>query len=282
MKVLPFKIPKPNNDALIYQEDQEIVFYDKYHQHEEIQVSYIAEGEGTLVVGDTISDYKKGDMLVIGAYVPHVFKSDTNASKKSLMLSLFFTKSAFGAPFFEIEELKKLSAFFKRAEHGFKASSHKQKLYDCFMKLKTQSKFERFITLLNILDLLSKTKHQSLSSYKYNKQYSDIEGKRMSAVMEYTMNNFQNTIYLDDIARVSAMTKNAFCKYFKKRTNKTYIQFLNELRVEHACKLLHQEKDMSIAEIAERSGFSNISNFNRQFKNIKKTTPNRFKQKRER
>lgn len=276
MKVLPFKITKPNNDALIYQEDRETVFYDKYHQHEEIQLSYIAEGQGTLVVGDTISDYKKGDILVIGAYVPHAFKSDQNTTQKSLMLSLFFTKDAFGESFFDIEELKKLHLFFKRAEHGFKVTSHKQKLYESFIKLKAKSKFERFLQLLYMLNILSKVKYQSLSSYKYDKQYSDTEGKRMRAVMEYTMNNFQKPIYLDHIAQVSAMTKNAFCKYFKKRTNKTYIQFLNELRIEHACKLLAQEKDMSIAEIAERSGFSNISNFNRQFKLYKLITPTAY------
>lgn len=277
MKVLPFKIPKPNADALIYQEDRAVIFYDKYHQHEEIQLSYIVEGEGTLVVGDTVNDYKKGDIIVIGSYVPHVFKSDQNATKKSLMLSLFFTKTSFGDSFFNMEELTKLKSFFKRVEHGFKVSSHKQKIQDYFLQLKTQSKFERFLTLLNILNTLTRAKHQSLSTYKHTKHYSDTEGKRMSAVMEYTMNNFQNTIYLNDIAQVSAMTKNAFCKYFKKRTNKTYIQFLNELRIEHACKLLTQEKDLSIAEIAEQSGFSNISNFNRQFKKFKMIKPSQFR-----
>ena len=277
MKVLPFKIPKPNNDALIYQEDHQKIFYDKFHQHEEIQLSYIAEGEGTLVVGDTINDFKKDDVLVIGSYVPHVFKSDKGSKKKSLMLTLFFTKDSFGDAFFEIDDLKKLSPFFKRAEHGFKANSHKQKLMSHFLKLKTQSKFQRFVTFIKLLDILSKSKHQRLSSYKYDKHYSDTEGRRMSAVMEYTINNFQNTIYLDDIAKVAAMTKNAFCKYFKKRTNKTYIQFLNELRIEHAIKLLNQDKDSSIAEIAEKSGFSNISNFNRQFKKFKSQLPSELK-----
>jgi len=102
MKVLPFQIPKPEHDALIYQEDKETVFYDKFHQHEEIQVSYIAEGEGTLVVGDTINYYKKGDVLAIGSNLPHVFKSDTSFKTQSEMLSLFFSIDAFGASFFLI------------------------------------------------------------------------------------------------------------------------------------------------------------------------------------
>ena len=277
MKVLPFKIPKPEHDALVYQEDFELVFYDKFHQHEEIQVSYIAEGEGTLVVGDTVNHYKKGDVLVIGSKLPHVFKSEVNTNKKSLMLSLFFTENSFGKHFFKLEELSQFRLFFKRSENGLKATSHKQKLQYYFFQLKESSKFERFIILLNILDILSKSRYRPLSSFVYDKQYSDIEGKRMSAVMEYTMNNFQDTIRLEDIAKISAMTKNAFCKYFKKRTNKTYFRFLNELRVENACKLILSDKELSIAEIADKSGFNNISNFNRQFKNVKQMTPSQYK-----
>ena len=108
MKVLPFKIPKLEHDALIYQEDKEVVFYDKFHQHEEIQVSYIAAGEGTLIVGDTINYYKKGDVLAIGSNLPHVFKSDVANHKTSEMLTLFFTKTGFGEHFFELEELSLL------------------------------------------------------------------------------------------------------------------------------------------------------------------------------
>ena len=78
------------------------------------------------------------------------------------------------------------------------------------------------------------------------------------------------------VADVASMTRNAFCKYFKKRTNKTYVQFLNEIRVEQACKLLLSQTDMNIAEIAEQCGFRNMSNFNRQFKSIKKMTPSQI------
>ena len=94
--------------------------------------------------------------------------------------------------------------------------------------------------------------------------------------MSYSMEHFNEPISLEDISAVAAMTKNAFCKYFKKRTNKTYMQFLNELRVEQACKLLMNRTDLTIAEIAERCGFQNISNFNRQFKTVKKMTPSRM------
>jgi AraC-like DNA-binding protein len=116
-----------------------------------------------------------------------------------------------------------------------------------------------------------------LSSFIYDKKYSDNEGARMRNVFEFTMNNFENDISLDAISEVANMTKNAFCKYFKKRTNKTYVQFLNELRIENACKLLLSNNDHSIVEIAELSGYNNISNFNRQFKVFKNVSPSKFR-----
>ena len=278
MKVLPFKIPKPEHDALVYQEDCEFVFYDKFHQHEEIQVSYIQEGEGTLIVGDTINYYKKGDVLVIGSNLPNVFKSDLSNNSKSHMLTLFFTKDAFGDGFFELEELNELNSFFKRTENGFKTTANSI-LIDFFSELKSSSKLQRFIILLEILKALSKIKKKPLSTFIYEKQYTDLEGKRMSSVMEYSMNNYNSDISLDTIATVAAMTRNAFCKYFKKRTNKTYFRFLNELRVENASKLLLINNDLSIAEIADKSGFNNISNFNRQFKSIKQIAPSEYRKR---
>jgi AraC-like DNA-binding protein len=278
MKVLPFQIPKPEHDALIYQKDKELVFYDKFHQHEEIQLSFIVEGEGALIVGDTINYYKKGDVLALGSNLPHVFKSDISSQKTSEMLTLFFTKDAFGTLFFDLEELREIRPFFKRVVYGIKVTPKSKYFKKLFFQLEENSKLQRFISCLEILRIVSKLKYQPLSSFIYDKKYTDIEGKRMRAVMDYTIQNYHQHISLDVIARVSAMTKNAFCKYFKKRTNKTYLRFLNELRVEHASKLLLSHNDgLSIAEIADASGFNNISNFNRQFKSIKMVTPTKYK-----
>lgn len=279
VKVLPFKIPKPENDALIYQEDVGSYFYDKLHQHEEIQLSHIVQGEGTLIVGDTINDYKKGDTLILGSNLPHVFKSDANFSLSCKMLTLFFTESSFGEGFFHLHELNELTPFFKRTKHGFKITSNKKKISKLFLNLKGASRFERFLILLNLLKIGSKSNYKTLSSYIYQKKYTDIEGKRMRDVYEYTITHYRKNISLENVADIAAMTKNAFCKYFKKRTNKTYFSFLNELRIDHACKLLLDKKDYSISEISELSGFNNISNFNRQFKIIKSMSPNNFKKK---
>ncbi|WP_452600788.1 AraC family transcriptional regulator [Pontimicrobium sp. MEBiC06410] len=277
MKVLPFKIPKPEHDALVYQEDIGPIFYNKLHQHEEIQISFIVEGKGTLIVGDTVNDYNKGDLLVIGSNLPHVFESDSHSSPQSQMLSLFFTKTAFGSHFFNLEELKELNSFFKRATYGFKFISEPEVIKSIFLRLKKASKLEQFMSLLKLLKLTSEGDYNSLSSFIYDKKYNAIEGKRMQNIFEYTMKHYDKDISLDTIASVASMTKNAFCKYFKKRTNKTYFRFLSELRIEYACKLMESHNDLSISEIAYKAGFKNISNFNRQFKTIKLMTPTNYK-----
>lgn len=279
MKVLPFKIPKPENNALIYQEDIELFFYDKLHQHDEIQISFIEKGNGTLLVGDRIFSYSENDIFVIGSNLPHVFKSDKNTESTSKMLSLFFTESSFGETFFDLNDFAEINHFFSKSLQGFVVKVNKNQITDSFLKLKKASKLERFILFLEILKVISFSKSEPLSNFVYNKKYSDVEGKRMRNVFDFTIENANQKIFLDDIANVANMTKNAFCKYFKKRTNKTYISFLTELRIENACKLLNANKDLSINEIAYKTGFNNISNFNRQFKMIKYMSPNKFRKR---
>lgn len=276
MKVLPFEIPKTKNLGLIYQEDKGDFFYDKLHQHEEIQLCYIVNGEGTLIIGNSINKYQSNDIIVIGGNQAHVFKSDTSLIKDSFMISLFFTKKSFGESFFELDDFKELNAFFNSVKNSFRVLNNKKKLCDLFLKLKKSRDLGKFIVFIKILRLISNSEIKTLSSFIYEKKYTDNEGRRMRDIMDYTLSNFTNKIELHDVADVANMTSNAFCRYFKQRTNKTYFTFLNELRVEKACKLL-LNKDYSIIEVSEKSGFKNISNFNRKFKELKNKTPSAYR-----
>lgn len=277
MKVLPFKIPKPESEALVYQEDYETIFYDQLHQHEEIQISYIAEGAGSLIVGDSINVYQKGDVLVIGENIPHVFRTDSNSATGSVMYTLFFTKTSFGKDFFQLTDLIKSTQFFKEAAFGIKVLSHHKEIIDDFTKLKYQNRIERIASLLKILNNIILSKKQALSSFVYKKKYTDDEGKRMRAVFEHAMDHFDEPISLEEVAEKANMSKNAFCRYFKKRTNKTFFQFLIEIRIENACKLLYKNKELPISSISYLCGFQNIANFNRKFKEIKGMTPSIYR-----
>ena len=101
----------------------------------------------------------------------------------------------------------------------------------------------------------------------------------MRDIFEFTLQNFDNTITLNQVADVANMTPNAFCRYFKQRTNKTYINFLLDIRIGNACKLLSKKTDLSIAEVSYKSGFNNLTNFNRKFRSIKGITPSAFRKR---
>lgn len=277
MKVLPFKIPKTKNRAIIYQEDKEGFFYSQLHQHKEIQLSIVLEGEGDLVVGDTISRYRKGSVFVLGSQLPHLFKSDEFTSKESHMLTLFFSKDSFGENFFDLVDLKDFEGFFEKSELGMRIQSNKELIKKYFLKLEEASQLEQMIIFFELVNLILKSKTTPLSTFIYDRVYTEDEGTRMNNVMNYAIDEFANNISLDQIADIANMTPNAFCRYFKKRTNKTFFQFLLEIRLENACRLLSRRNDYTISEISDHSGFKNISNFNRKFKEYKNTTPTNFR-----
>ena len=278
IKVLPFIIPKPDHATLVVQEDQGQRFYDKLHQHQEIQISLIKKGEGTFIIGDHIGVFQKGDIFVIGEHLPHVFNNDLSEEEVH-MISLFFMKSSYGEHFFELPEFKRLEPVFTASILGFKLDGSNNDLADLMGRIPSQSQLDRFISFMEVLKMISKENTQALSSIIHTKSYGEEEGKRMRDIFTYTLQNFHSNIKLGQVADIAHMTPNAFCRYFKQRTNKTYINFLLEIRIGNACKLLSKQTDYSIAEISFQSGFNNLTNFNRKFKSLKGLTPSEFKKR---
>jgi len=277
MRVLPFTIPKHTKDALILQRDVQPAFYGSLHQHPEYQISLVREGAGNLIAGDGMSSFQAGDVVVLAGNLPHVFNSHEMVEQNADMQTIFFTKDSFGTDFFETEELRSTKKLFKHAEMGYMVRDTDGQIANLFDSIWTANKLDRFILFIKLLGVLSKGTHQLLAPTAPVKAYSENEGKRMRKVIEYTLQHYPDRITLESIATEAAMTKNAFCKYFKGRTRKSYFTFLNEIRVEQAVRLLQEERELTIAEIAERCGFRNISNFNRTFRNIKGGKPSEYR-----
>ena len=278
MKVLPFKIPKPLNQNLIVQVDESHMFYNQLHQHEELQLSLIVKGQGKLIVGDSVHPFTEGDFLAIGSHCPHLLQNELLGGKKVKMISLFFTRESFGQGFFDLPDIEEVRAFFEFVKEGFILMSNREVVREIMLGLPGDDKLTRFVQLLRLLKMLCHSERKVLTGFVYPKIIGNTEGKRMQAVFDHVIHNFQNTITLEVVSELAYMTPNAFCRFFKNRTNKTFFQFLIELRLEHACQLL-EETELSIAEISDRSGFNSISNFNRKFKAIKGISPTKFKMK---
>ena len=276
MKVYPFKIPKKPNENVIFQVDRSRRFYDKLHQHQEIQLSYIISGRGKLVVGNKITTFTSGDFIGIGSNLPHLFLSHPD-SDSSHMASIFFTENAFGPDFFENQEMIVLQPVFKDLPFGFMLKDKSGFIEYLFHQLKNEHKFQLFLKLLELLRFVVKVDKTPLVQKPYAFRISKNQGQRLQLIFDHVMQNFQNEILLEDVAQKIHMSKNAFCRFFKQRTNKTFFQFLTEIRIQHACELLKETTETPISEIALLSGYPSISNFNRQFKEITHMNPRTYR-----
>jgi len=190
---------------------------------------------------------------------------------------VFFTLNSFGEEFFNLPEFQKAKSFISKAELGLKLKDIDLK--EKFANIIKESKLRRFMLFLEILDKMMQSDFETVASFSTKKIYTDNEGKRMSAIFDLALNNYHKDITLDEVAEVATMTPNAFCRYFKQRTHKTFIQFLTEIRIEKSCKLLSKNNELSIAEIAYQCGFKNISNYNRKFKSTKNSTPTDYRKR---
>lgn len=277
MKVKPFKILKANPHSLVVEEYRDTIFYNQFHQHEEIQISYIVGGHGRLIVVDSVHSYDSEDIFVLGSNTPHLFQS-TESNIPSHMISVFFTKEGFGEIFGIIPELSEVSTFFETSAKGLKIRTTDIGLKQILLDLPTTHNLQRFILFLKLIQKLKQTESQALVSNLPSRLLSNAQGQRLQLIFEHLMKHFHTQIELKQIASIVHMTPHSFCRFFKQRTNKSFFEFLIELRIENACQLLLYSPKLTKVEISERSGFNSLSNFNRKFKKIKKMTPSKFLQ----
>jgi len=283
MKVLPFKIPKTVQESFRLQIDHQQHFYDNLHQHPEVQLTLIIKGEGKLIAGDYIGPFKANDLFLIGPNLPHVFRNDpsyysSDNSQKAHSISVFFEWKFLGDKFLMLPEMKRILEFSTKAENGLQiVGIPRNNVGEQIKTLFKVKQMDRLIILLSILNTLSiSSDFEPLASAGAYHDFDDADGKRLDAIYRFTINEYHRKIPLEEVAGVANMTANSFCRYFKKRTRKSYVKFLNEVRIAQACKLLQQD-DSSISQIGLEVGFGNLSNFNRKFKEVRNCTPTEFR-----
>ena len=283
MKVLPFLITKSTNKSFHFQENCEKHFYEFLHQHPEIQITLILEGEGQLLAGDYVGDFKPGDMFIIGSNMPHVFNSSpycflNDFEGKSRSLSIFFDWEVFGRQFWNMPEFKHIFTFKERILRGLKIDIRYIKpLKNAMFDLVRAEGFDRILILLRILNFITTMEHFNFLSNLINFKIDNNNNERLNKIYEFTIHNYHKEISLQEVAELSNLALNSFCRFFKKSTQKTYFEFLNEVRIGHACKLLEKEKSECVYNICFSVGFSDLANFNRHFKKITGFTPTEYK-----
>lgn len=285
MKPRLHKLPQYAGSSFNIIESDTYHSYNEWHYHLEIELIYIQSGEGTRFIGDKIEPILKGDLVMIGANIPHMFRFDTYTYQNRMMqqgkvelskqlLTLHFDTGLFGQAFLSIPENEAIAELFKTALRGILFTGKtKETAVKLLKELQNAQNNLRIILLMQLLSLLSVSKEcRYITSPKYSVSFNEQDETRLTKIYLYTLNNFTRAIKLKDVAAIVYMVPNAFCRYFKSRTKKSYFTFLLEVRVSHACKLLAQH-DYNMAIVSIESGFTNVSNFNRHFKLITGKTP---------
>lgn len=280
-----FKLPKTRKEGFFLQYDDLPYFYDQLHHHPEFQLVYIIDGTGDLYVKDSINSFGPGDLFLIGANQPHIFKSDPEFfeeghEKKSRSISVFFNEQSLGKEFFEITEMTTIHNLMRRAERGLRFSQKIAESIGTRMKdLREAKGVEKINSILDMLNELAQTtEYKYLAKAGIDYSPTDSGAQRLNRVVNYIQNNYDKDIDLSMVAEIAHYSKAEFCKFFKDRTRKTFSEFLNEVRISQACTLL-KNTNWNISRIGYECGYNNISHFNRQFKRHTGMTPSRYAKK---
>lgn len=235
------------------------------------------------MVGDHIGYFEEDDLVFMGPRLPHVWVNDAvylngEADHQADAVVLHFMENFLGEEFIAAPEMEMMQPVFQMAGHGMAIKGETRSRINAVMKkMQAMNGMQRLSALFTIFDLLANTtEYELLASPAFVKNVQFKTSSRFSDITAYIMRNFDRDIPLTEIAGVANMAVTTFCNYFKEHHRVTFIEYLNSVRVGHACKLL-SDKDHNIAEIAYECGFNNLANFNRQFKKLKGMTPSEFK-----
>jgi AraC-like DNA-binding protein len=258
-------------------------FFDpNWHFHPHYQLFTVIKGTGTRFIGDDIRHFNIGDTVFLAPNMPHLWRSDREYFEKDSQLMtegivVYFKEDFLGSEFFEKSEMYDIKTLLKKSERGLDLTGQlKEELVDDLKNLPVDSGFQGIIKILSILDKLSKsTDYQYIASTSYSNTHKISETERMRLVHEYVLKHFKENINLSTVASLSNMTDAAFCRYFKSRTNKTFSDFVKEIRIGNACKML-QDENKSISQTCYESGYNTVSNFNNQFKSLKGVSPKQY------
>ncbi len=252
-----------------------------HHYHPEVEILLVINGTGTRYVGDSIEPYFPGDLVMIGPNVPHEWCSNkNNGTDQSEAIYILFNTEIMGDDFWNLPESKIILKIIQKSERGIKLTGETLAKGTLLMKaIDTAYGFSRIILLLSILELIAfGNEYQYLASPIIQNEINDRDSIKLNKVYKYAIDNIHKKISLDDAAGIANLSTPAFCRYFKKRTNKSFMQFLNEMRIGEACRFLVNENS-SVADICFSCGFNNISYFIRQFKKITGYTPLDYRKK---
>ena len=249
-------------------------FQFKWHYHPEFELTYIVKGNGYRIVGNSYEPFNDGDLVLLGSNLPHTWSGKADGDVNSDAIVIQFS-SEFILPFLELNESLLIKNMLDSSLRGINFEPDEQ-LVTKIIEITETNGVERILKLISILDILSKKQIKLIAPNTFHNVVSRKSEVRINNVCLFIQNNFQNKIYLKEVADLIYLTESNFCKFFKKATGKTYSDYVNEIRINEASRLLIQS-DKTISQISFECGFETLSYFNRVFLNKKGTTPSVYR-----
>jgi AraC-like DNA-binding protein len=247
-----------------------------WHYHPEYEIVFVRKGSGKLHIGEHLKNYEEGELVFIGPDLPHTgFGYGVIGEHEEIVVQL--RKDFLGEEFMQKPELQHIRGLFEQAKQGLSFQGKARKVVAAkLQKMLTLSHFERLVELLNIFHTLAtSTEFSVLNAADKRFDFNHKDEDRINNVYKYVEQNYQKSVDIQVVADLTNLTIPSFCRYFKKITHTTYTDFVNEYRINQACRLLLENKP--IADICFEVGFNNISHFNKTFKQLKGVSPREHK-----
>ncbi|HEV2483611.1 MAG TPA: AraC family transcriptional regulator [Puia sp.] len=269
----------PDQSFTIRSDLLEIKKYTSLKSHINFEIALIENCSGKRFIGDHIEDFEGSELVLMGSYLPHCWQYyktvDPNIQPHAAIIHFF--PDFMGKELLEKPEAKGLNQLFANAGKGILFTGETLEIAKIIIqRMLFETGLTRVSSLLRLLDILARsTTSRVLSSPYYNAIETSAESNRLNQVFDYIFAHFKEEIALKEVADLLPMSTAAFCRLFKRKTNRTLTDFLKELRIGHAAKLLLEGKH-NVTEACYESGYNNISNFNKHFREIKGLSPRDF------
>ena len=283
MHYIELKLPQETDKSFVYFREIGKSFPCPWHYHPEYELVLVVKSTGRRLVGDHVGYFEEGDLVLMGPLLPHVWVNDSkyiNGKADSLAeaIVIHFKENFLGESFFNIPEMMLFKNFLKFSDRGIVIKGKaKVEIISLMKKMTDLNGIQRLSSLFAIFDLLSKTaEYELLASPAFVKTNNVNNSDRLNKVIDYILQNFDQDISLPKVASAANMGLTTFCNFFKDNYRITFVEYLNTVRIGHACKLL-TEKDQNVVEIAYECGYNSLANFNRQFKKYKQMTPTEYR-----
>jgi AraC-like DNA-binding protein len=275
------KLTLGSEEGFTFKRIQSRDFTCPWHFHGEYELILTHHCPGYRMVGDDVTPLHPGDLVLVGANLPHIWQCDprVEASRRRVdILLVQFEEDFLGDALARVPALYPVRQLLQRAAVGLQFTGlTRDRVAGLLHDMAKVSGLRRVVLFLSVLEVLaSSSESHAIASPGFTADLSPFNQERMNRVFKFIDERIDQPVRLTEAARVAGLSSGAFSRFFHRHTGRTFPEFLNQVRVGRACRLL-AESELSITEIALASGFANLSNFNRQFARLKRTTPREYR-----